>query len=271
MPAFSVHSWGFHDLLLPEVLGTLARLGFRYVDIGTGNHLSVANATSTSKRANHLQEIRHDLTMFNLQVADVYVLLPRISVADEAKRDTDLKVFKALVPFIKAIGAHGITVSAGLIHPAEDTEAHTRATDALQQMLAIAQKADLPLSIEPHLDSMAQTPDQALALVEAVEGLQITLDWAHLASQKAKTPDIVRLLPHTRHVHLRGYAPNKLQTPYEKSKHDITEIVTRLKDAGYDGFLCLDFLQTLNWHGAQKVDAVAESLRWRDTLRNTWG
>ncbi len=270
MPALTVHSWGMNDLLLPEVLGTLARLGFRYVDLGTGGHLNVAHATSPSKRAAHLQEIRGDLAMFNLQVVDVYVMLPRISAADEAKRETDLKIFKALVPFVKAIGARGITVSAGSAHPPDDSEAHARAVDGLQQMLAAARKAELPLSIEPHLDSMAATPAQALAFVEAVDGLQVTLDWAHLACQKHKPAEIAKLLPHTRHLHLRGYAPNRLQVPFEKSKHDLAEIVALVRESGYTGMVCLDFMQTLNWHGAQAVDIIRELLRWREALRALW-
>ena len=44
MTEFSCHTWAFNDLTLPEALGTIARLGFRYVDIGSGASLNAARA-----------------------------------------------------------------------------------------------------------------------------------------------------------------------------------------------------------------------------------
>ncbi len=34
MIEFACHTWTFNDLTVPEALGTIARLGFRYADIG---------------------------------------------------------------------------------------------------------------------------------------------------------------------------------------------------------------------------------------------
>jgi sugar phosphate isomerase/epimerase len=264
---FSCHSWGFNDLTLPEAMGTMARLGFRYIDIGTGAHLNTAKATAPATRATALREVLDDLEAFNLQVADVYMMLPRISVNDEAKRDADLKVFKAMLPFIKGLNARGISVSAGLIHPADDTEAEQRMIDALREMLEATQKIGIPLSIEPHLDSMIQTPTQALRLLETIEGLQITLDWAHLVCQKIKQADIVALLPHTRHVQIRQAAPNKLQTPFDKGKIDLLEFMNALQQANYQHIVCIETLQTVNWHGAMKVNNLVESAKLRDELK----
>ena len=38
---FACHTWGFHDRTLGNALGTIARMGFRYVDLGTGPHLEL--------------------------------------------------------------------------------------------------------------------------------------------------------------------------------------------------------------------------------------
>lgn len=265
---FSCHTWGFNDLRLPEALGTIARLGYRYVDIGSGAHLNLARAASPSTRVAVAREVLEDLKAFNLAVADVTVLLPRISVDDDSKRDADLKVFKAIVPFIKSLGAQGITVSAGLVHPPDDDAARQRTTDALKDMLASAQKFDMPLRLEPHLDSMAQTPAQALHYVREITGLGITLDWAHMVCQKAKPADINALLPYTRHVQLRQAAPNKLQTPHDKGKIDLADVIQTLKSVGYQGFICVELLQTPNWHGATQVSPITEALRLRDTLKH---
>lgn len=261
------HSWAFNDLTLPEALGTIARLGFRHVDLGTGPHLNPARAANPQTRHVVLRELRGDLEMFNLQLADMYLMLPRISVNDEKKRSTDIMLFKAMLPFAQAIRAAGITVSPGLVHPDDDEEAWERTASALREMQQAAQEAQIPLSIEPHLDSMAATPERALRLVEEVEGLQITLDIAHMACQGIKLKKFQDLLPHTRHVQIRQARRNKLQTPFEKGIIDLAEFIGALHGANYTGFLSIEYMQTVDWHGMQAVNSIVEVSRMRDELR----
>jgi len=264
---FSCHIWAFNDLILPQALGTIARLGFRYVDMGTGPHFNPTRAANPQTRDAVLHALRQDLQAFNLQVADFYLMLPRISVSDAQKRKTDLVLFKAMLPFARLLNAGGVTISPGLIHPAEDEAAQTRTIDALQEMIAFATEIDMPLSIEPHLDSMAQTPQQALALVEAVAGLQITLDWAHMIAQGIRHQDILSLLPYTRHVQMRQAARNKLQTPFDKGSIDLDEVLNALAEAEYEGYLSVEYMQTVDWHGMMVVNSVTECVRLRDALR----
>lgn len=263
----SCHSWAFNDLTLPEALGTIARLGFRYVDLGTGPHLNPARAANPETRQAALRELLGDLAMFNLKIADLYLMLPRISVNDEQKRQTDIRLFKALLPFAQATRISGITISPGLIHPEDDDEAWERTVAALREMHSAAQEAQIPLSIEPHLDSMAATPERALQFVEEVEGLQITLDLAQMACQGIKLNKLEPLLPHTRHVQLRQARRNKLQTPFDKGKIDLVEFLDALRGADYDGFLGIEYMQTVDWHGMQAVNSIVEVTRMRDELR----
>jgi len=260
------HSWSFNDLTLPEALGTIARLGFRAVDLGSGAHFSLSRAVNTNTRRALAEEIRGDLALFNLRLADVYVLLPRISLNDENARRTDIALFKAVLPVLKALEAPGVTLSPGVIHPKEDEEAHDRTVAALREMVGAAQKVSLPISIDPHLDSMASTPEQALALLDTVPGLRLTLDWAQFASQRIKPKDIAPLLPHVRHVQVRQAAPNRLQVPSEKGKIDLSEMIQMLREADYQGSLSIE-LMPAGRHGAQAVQPVMEALALRDTLR----
>ncbi|MCS7070319.1 MAG: sugar phosphate isomerase/epimerase, partial [Anaerolinea sp.] len=224
MIAFSCHTWSFPDLTLPEAFGLIARLGFRQVDIGSGAALNAARAATDPARL--AADLRADLEAFNLHVSDLYLMLPRISLAataeDAERRARELELFRALIPFALELGVNGITVSPGLapppdappiqppsgsqpISPAEAGApaasaaefAFNRAADALRAMLETARSSGLRLSIEPHLDSIAPTPAQALRLIEAVPGLAITLDWAELACQNVPLDEIARLLPHT--------------------------------------------------------------------------
>jgi sugar phosphate isomerase/epimerase len=266
MLEFACHTWAFTDLTLPEALGTIARLGFRYVDIGSGSNVNANRAAENPRRA--AADIRADLEQFNLKVSDLYILLPRISVADEPRRTRELELFKALLPFAVELGAPGITVSPGLAHPAADTAAYDRAVDALRTMAAAARTLGLRLSIEPHLDSMASTPEMALKFLGDVPDLSLTLDWAHFACQGIPHEQIAALLPKARHLHLRQAAPDKLQTPFEMGTIDFRRVLADAVAAGYDGKVCIEYMNTPGWHGMVAVNAARESARLRDTLRD---
>src|SRR6187549_3830331 len=102
MLEFACHTWAFNDLILPEALGTIARMGFRYVDIGSGAHINSQRAAADPRK--EAADIRSDLEAFNLDVSDLYLMLPRISLADEDRRRKEIDLYKALVPFAQALG-----------------------------------------------------------------------------------------------------------------------------------------------------------------------
>ncbi len=262
---FACHTWAFNDLTLSEALGTIARMGFRYVDIGSGQNLNAVKAAANPQRA--AAEIAEDLLVFKLKVSDLYLMLPRISAAEEDKRQKELELFKALLPFASALSTPGITVSPGVAQPAEDEEARDRTVAALREMYADAHEAGLALSVEPHLDSMATTPEQALRLMQDVPGLQITLDWAHMVCQDIFHEEIVKLLPHVRHVQIRQAARQQLQTPFERGRIDLARVIADLRAAHYDEVVCIELMNIPGWHGMMKVDALRESLKLRDALK----
>jgi sugar phosphate isomerase/epimerase len=268
---FACHTWGFHDRPLVEALGTIARMGFRYVDLGTGPHLEL-NRIARDPRGIAL-EIRQELALFNLKLSDIYLMLPRISLADESNRARDIELFKRLLPFIVALETPGVTLSPGLVHPEDDTEALERTVAALREMVDAAEAATpvtrLQVSIEPHMDSMAQTPEQAKAILDRVEGLQITLDWAQFVYADVFHDRIVSLLPFTRHVQIRQAARAQLQTPFDRGRIDVTKVVNALQEAGYDDVVCVEYMQTKSErHGLIDVDAVKEAVQLRDALRD---
>jgi sugar phosphate isomerase/epimerase len=265
MLEFACHSWAFNDFTLPEALATIARLGFRYADIGSGANLNTQRAAENPRKA--AEEIRTDLDLFNLKISDLYLMLPRISLPEEDKRQREIELFKSLVPFAAALGTPGITLSAGLAHPAEDEEAHDRAVAALREMVKAGKAARLRVSIEPHMDSMAQTPEQALKFINDVPGLTLTLDWAQMVCQDVFHDDILKLLPYTQHIQIRQAARAQLQTPFDRGRIDVKKVVKDILAAGYKGVLSVEYMNTPGWHGMVAVNAIQESARMRDELR----
>lgn len=124
------------------------------------------------------------------------------------------------------------------------------AARGMRPLVAIAHEGSLPLQIEPHLDSVADTPDRARTLVDLVPGLQLTLDYSHFLAQ-GYTPDAIHpLLPLAGHVHAR-HAAWTLQTPAAASELDFDDIYRRLRVCGYDGDLCLESPPGGGWGAAR--------------------
>ncbi|NJL57018.1 sugar phosphate isomerase/epimerase [bacterium] len=237
MIEFSCHTWAFNDLTLMEALGTIARLGFRRVDIGSGPGLNAPRAAA--QPAQVAAEITADLEQFNLELSDLYLMLPRITDAERGEREVEL--FKALLPFIVALEAPGVTLSPGLAYPDNDAGAYERVMEALNEIMEAARLATpatrLRVSIEPHMDSMAQKPEVALQLLKDVKGLELTLDWAHLICQDVFHDDIVALIPKARHVQVRQAARAQLQLPFDRGSLQPEKVIAALQEAGYTGVL----------------------------------
>lgn len=266
MIEFSCHTWAFNDLTLTEALGTIARLGFRYADLGSGAHFNPVKAAADTRRV--VADIIGDLRVYNLKLSDVYLLLPRISLADDEARRYEIEQFKTLLPVLRAIGTPGVTLSPGLAQP-DDPVAYQRTVDALLEM-SDAAGDDLSLSIEPHLDSMAATPEEALKLVDAVPGLAITLDVAQFVQQGFSLDDMIPLLEHTRHVQVRQAAKARLQTPFSAGTVDLPGLMRALNNANYQGVVCVEYLRTTqDLHGMMPVEVIRETVKLRDALRTS--
>ncbi len=264
------HTWAFNDKSLVEALGTIARLGFRYVDIGSGPHINVAQVARNPRAA--AAAIRRDLDIFNLKLGDLYLMLPRISLPDDTRRKKEIDTFRALLPFIIALEAPGVTVSPGLAYPDNDATAYDRVVESLNTLMEAARQATpatrLRVSIEPHMDSMAQKPDVALQLLKDVDGLELTIDWAHLVCQDVFHDDIVKLIPKARHIQLRQAARAQLQLPFERGRIDVEKVMIALDEAGYEGLVSVEYLRTHGWHGTEEVDAITEIATMRDHIRD---
>lgn len=266
MFTIACHTWGFPDLTLSEALGTMARLGFRSADIAPGQGLALTRAVRQPRAA--ANEIRADLALFNLSLSDLFLLLPRISTNDAERRQREIDTFSALMPFAQALGTPGVTVSPGVIHNAEDdATAWVRTVEALAVMRDAAQAAGLAFSFAPHVDSMATTPERARLLLDALDGVSLTLDWPSLVYSGARHDEIAALIPRARHIQVRGAAKGQLQAVGERSRVDLPRLAADCFTHGYQGAVSISLLAEAGRHRVTKVKPIAEATRLRDALR----
>jgi len=145
--------------------------------------------------------------------------------------------------------------------------AFEHAVDSFQRIVELAEDTDLRISIEPHLDSVAATPEKALALLEAVPGLSLTLDWAQFTAQGIAVREIEPLLQHTAHVQVRQAARGRLQTPYHEGTLDLRQALSLLVTNDYRGAISVEFMNRAGWHGLAALDIVRETGLIRDEIR----
>ncbi|MBI5957139.1 MAG: sugar phosphate isomerase/epimerase [Chloroflexi bacterium] len=259
------HAWAYNNLPLEEAVGTIARLGFRYIDLGTGPHLDAARAAAQPEA--EAATILKLLKQFDLVLTDLYLMLPLINAADPAQRETQISLFERLIPFAAALGTPGVTISPGLIQKDGADHSLARAIPALLRMLQSAEDTDLRISFEPHMDSVAQKPEQARLLLEAVPGLSITLDYSHFICQGIVRREIEPLMEYVAHVQVRQAKRGVLQTAYDDGTLNIPELLQDLHNTGYRGALTVEYMTTFGWHKMKEVKISTETVRTRDALR----
>jgi sugar phosphate isomerase/epimerase len=259
------HAWAYNNLSLEDAVGTIARLGFRYIDLGSGPHLDVNRAASSPDA--EAETILRLLERFELTLTDLYLLLPHVNAPDPAQREQHLTLFEQLIPFAVALRAPGITISPGIVQKDGPDHSLARAVPALLRMLQAAEDTDLRISIEPHMDSVAQKPEQVLLLVAAVPGLSVTLDYAHFVCQGIVWREVEPLLEHVAHVHIRQAKRGALQTTHDDGKINLPQFAHDLHAAGYRGALTVEYMTTFGWHGMKQLSISQETARTRDTLR----
>lgn len=266
MPQIKIacHAWAYNNLSFNDAIGTIARLGFRYIDLGSGPHLDVGRAAAYPQA--EADRILSMLDEFDLEITDLYLMMPHTNAPDPAKREAHLTLFERLVPFAEALSTPGITISPGIIQPDGLDHSLARAVPALLRMLQAAENTDLRISFEPHMDSVAQRPEHALLLLEAVPGLSVTLDYAHFVTQGIVRREIEPLMEHIAHVQMRQARRGVLQTTYSDGTIDILQLVEDLYEAGYRGTLTVEYMTTFGWHGMQQVSINRETVRTRDAL-----
>jgi sugar phosphate isomerase/epimerase len=265
MIEIACHAWAYNDKPFEEAVGTIARLGFRNIDLGSGPHLDLEKAAA--KPGAEANRLKGELEKYNLKLTDIYFMLPYINSPDPRRRAAQLSLFERLIPFALALGAPGITISPGILHPDGAAHSLSRSLPALMQMSQVTEDTDLRLSFEPHMDSSVTTPDNALLVAQAVPGISISLDYAHFIVQGYTLGELAALLPYTAHVHIRQAVKGRLQTPYEQGRIDLGLMLRDLAAADYHGVLTVEYMTTAGWHGMMPVNITQETVKTRDAIR----
>lgn len=256
-------------------LDLIAALDFEAVDVGfmTGrSHVLPERVGSDARRAG--EQVRSALDARELAVADVFAIPAAdfLSLAanspDPAAQGRSLAYFETAIAFAQGLGANGLTTLPGMQFP-DDTfaDALQRSADGLRRRIEMAADAGLALSVEPHAESIIDTPDKTWQLLDLLPELKLTVDHAHHIYSGADQSDIDALLPAARHLQCRPGRPGALQVRVVEDAIDFRRVVDLLTESGYDGYLAIEFVWQ-DWLDCYNVDTVGETALMRDRLRS---
>ncbi|MCI0711369.1 MAG: sugar phosphate isomerase/epimerase [Chloroflexi bacterium] len=259
------HTWAYDNLSLHDAVGTIARLGFRAVDIGSGPHLNLGEIAKDPEE--HGLRIRKMVDDFNMDITDLYLVMTHVNSPDPNTRNMRLRMYDRMLSFAEALGTPGITISPGIVHSDGLEHSFARAIPCLQYMADLTERRGLRISFEPHLDSVAPDPESAQKMLKAVPKLRLTLDIAHWIAQGSGWREIKQMLPYAAHIQIRQAQKGKLQTPFAKGKLDIPRLIEELETLDYQGILSIEYMNAVGWHGMMPVDTAKEILCMRDAIR----
>jgi len=262
-------------LLRPHraVLDLVAALGLAGVDLFLAGNRSILRPEDVREDvAGAAARISREVREAELLVSDVFVIpwsdleTMAPNSPDPEQREASRALFLDMLELASRLRAPGITTLPGIHWPGEGAEdSMGRACEELGWRAERARREGLRFSVEPHVGSIVPTPELALRLVEQTDGLEITLDYSHFVRQGLAEEDADALIPFTRHVHVRGATPERIQASIKDNTIDFERMLGALEAGAYDGYLTLEYVW-LQWEHCHECDNLAETILLRDRL-----
>jgi len=263
-----------------QALDLIAMLGLEGVDLALmGNRSHVRPEQVRDDLPGWTKRLERRIRERGLEVADVFfipwsdfqTLAP--NHPDPAERERSRELFRVALELAAGLGADGLTLLPGIPWPKEPwQDSLGRAAEELARRLEEGRRLGLRVSVEPHVGSLIDTPARTLRLLERCPGLELTLDYTHFVFAGVPVAEVDPLLRYARHLHARGGARGRLQTPLRESEIDYGRLVDLLLAQGFQDWIALEYVWTPadppgSPYDLVHADTVSETILLRDLIR----
>jgi sugar phosphate isomerase/epimerase len=256
--------------LLPHdvALKMIAWLGWRGVDIGLfagRSHLRPEKELAHPEKKG--AALRGRLAAEGLVAADIFLQLHEnftdfaVNHPDVARREYARQQFLKTADYAAAAGSKHLTILPGVTFKTESrAPSLARAADELSWRVEQAATRKLTVAVEPHLGSIADTPERALELAARAPGVGFTLDYAHFT--RAGIPDsrIEPLTARATHFHARCARKGRLQSSLKENMIDFGRVLKALNRHRFTGWIALEYVW-IDWEHCNEVDVLSESIQ----------
>jgi len=273
MIKFSCSDYTFPLLTPSQRFALLQLLGFKFVDIGLFERSEgLRPGQLMAEPRAFIKQLKGDLKSAGLQVADVFLQIgldPSEFAANDSSsliRARNRKTFLAALDLCSALGCTHMTGLPGVWHEGVDNAADLAlAVNEAGWRQHVASGAGISYAVEAHVGSICSDIVSTRSFLESVPGLSLTLDYGHFVASNLNSLDVHSLLPLASHVHVRGGAPKRLQTPVSENKIDFAGMMRRLQKLRYNGFLAVEYVW-VDWEQCNRTDNVSETILLRRLL-----
>jgi len=265
--------------LLPhdKVLELVAMLGFTGIDIGLFTGRSHITAETEFGNIPHTARVLKDKAADRgLAVTDTYLQLDTnlskfaINHPDKKIRTYAREKFLQFIEYSVGCGADHISTLPGMYFADESPQTSVqRSYEELEWRVEQVANTGLVFSVEAHTGSPFIKPQDALALVKAVDGLTLTLDYTHFIRDGFAQTDVDPLLEYTAHFHARGAKKGRLQTSVTENTIDYPDIIHKLKAKNYKGWIGLEYIW-IEWEQCNQVDTISETIRLKNIIEEAY-
>ncbi len=263
----SLTSWSMPQCTLGEAMGISKTLGINALDLGLFYRSSLDKAQLLADPKAVAQDIRRlDIahpSYYHLFGGD----LDERNLASGKDIDRNAADLEQVMIFCAAAGIATVFILPGMVNSGQSRhDALTKSAEALNVMMDVTRDYETQLTIEAHVHSYLESPTLTLALLEKVDGLKLTLDYAHFACLGFRQEEIDVLAPHAAHVHLRQARPGALQTKGNQGTLNMAAQFATLRDTGYTGALSIEYVHQA-YMNTLYDDVLSETILMRDTFR----
>lgn len=188
------------------------------------------------------------------------------NLADLTAIQANMADFSKVLLFCAEAGIPTVMVLPGVVGSGQSRrQAVEASSQALRQLVGMAAGSKVTVAIEAHVHSCLESPALTLELVDRVPGLRLVLDYSHFHCLGYTQEEINVLAPHAAHIHLRQGRPGVLQSRLELGTLNFSAILGRLREAGYSGFLALEYVHQ-EYMGTMSDDVLSETVKMRDLV-----
>ena len=196
-----------------------------------------------SQDARYLNELRRELEGNNLSVQNIAVDMGNIAGADPAVRRTDIEALKQWFYTACAVNSEAIRINTG---HADDDGAMTRVIDGYNELVKVGKQAGVKLLIENH-GGVSSTSENLAKILKGVGS-----PWFATCPDTGNFPEgdweagmnVLAPRAFSCHVKVFSYSEDGMQSRVgrngQKREYDLKKCLQILKEAGYDGPLCIE-------------------------------
>ncbi|MGD0740023.1 MAG: sugar phosphate isomerase/epimerase [Terracidiphilus sp.] len=273
MISISCADYAFPLLPRERRFALLRLLGFDYVDLGLFERSEgLRPGQLLAEPRKFARQLKRDLIHAGLRASDVF-LQTGMTLEDAAENNPNMivrsqnrKTFILTLELCAELECKHLTGLPGISHKGIGEKNNLElAVEEIQWRQRLASNSGICYAIKPYVNSICSSVDQARALLDAIPGLTLTLDYGHFVFQKISSRQVHTLLPFASHVHMRGGAPRRLQAPVNESEIDFNGILRRLYKNRYRGYLAITYFRDV-WKECDHTDNVSETILLRNQL-----